>query len=248
MIAAAQVPPETQARCSEHPALIAVAPCARCGRFVCEGCQRAGGFCPECLRANFLEAPSSFKRSQSILSLLWLYRALQAGIAIASAWGLFPGGGDSTARYIMGGMCGFFSPVCFMAMGLTYWMWQFSAVRQILALGHELETSPWASVGYWFLPLLNLILPYELIKRMTLALGGPELVRESSLPGWWGLWLASLGLFGVELFMLGLRAPYDVVYLLDIGAAVCALRSAWLCARIIRTLQRRLDALRGGTR
>lgn len=66
-----------------------------------------------------------------------------------------------------------------------------------------------ASYGYYFIPFLNLVLPYQAMKEIWQASRNPKDWRSepgSPLLGWWwALWLIS-GLVGQILFRRTLRA------------------------------------------
>ena len=63
-----------------------------------------------------------------------------------------------------------------------------------------LSTTPGWTVGYFFVPILNLYKPYHAIKEIIQVSGKSEIVDTSKLGLWWGLWITSnvLGRMAVQ--------------------------------------------------
>jgi hypothetical protein len=106
----------------------------------------------------------------------------------------------------------------------------------------EMSISPGWAVGWFFIPLANLVKPYEGMKetwRASHNAAGLFEEAESPVVGWWwGLWIANgiVGWVGMQLA----RGPVmlDAAYYFDLAGAVL---NAALCAVLIR-LMRRLAA------
>ena len=84
-----------------------------------------------------------------------------------------------------------------LATVVTWLVWQYRAYANLRLVGtRETEYTPGWSVGYWFIPLLNLFRPYQITAELWShseignardpigGLSGPALVGV-----WWGSWL-----------------------------------------------------------
>jgi hypothetical protein len=86
--------------------------------------------------------------------------------------------------------------LAFIAAAIVWLCWQHRAYANLKVLGTgEAETTPGWAVGSWFVPILNLALPYQIVKEMWLrsqakatrgvdAESSPAIVRL-----WWGCWI-----------------------------------------------------------
>lgn len=95
--------------------------------------------------------------------------------------------------------------------------WTYLVKRNAMALGAsflEFEFSPGASVGYYFVPFVNLVAPYKAL-RETFQASHPEFRPDTQrlewcpvpklLPLWWALWLVN-GFLGQVIFQYTLHA------------------------------------------
>jgi len=77
-----------------------------------------------------------------------------------------------------------------------YLLWIHRATRNSLALGGgSSNATPLMAVVYWFIPIVNLLRPYQVVRALyeTSAPEGPPTDPASrwtwSFPVWWGTWL-----------------------------------------------------------
>jgi hypothetical protein len=70
-------------------------------------------------------------------------------------------------------------------------MWQYRAASAARALGYPAAQGPGWGVGCWFVPVVNLWMPYIAV-RDCLPPGHPERAR---LPRWWVAWVCAQNLF-----------------------------------------------------
>jgi hypothetical protein len=78
--------------------------------------------------------------------------------------------------------------------GLAWLLWQHRAHANLRALGARgLRFTPGWAVGWWFVPLANLFMPYLAVRELWRAsvAGARHEGRTSGLlvPAWWGTWL-----------------------------------------------------------
>ena len=106
--------------------------------------------------------------------------------------------------------------------------WIVRANKNVRALGAvDLPITPGWAVGYFFVPFLNLVRPYQAMRDMAKASNDPAEWRAAAagpvLPIWWTLWLVS-GFVGQTAFRLNLHAKdvegFRVATFAEIAAAV----------------------------
>jgi len=103
--------------------------------------------------------------------------------------------------------------VVYIVTGVALLMWIHRANRNARALGAKYMTfSPGWSVGWCFIPILNLWKPYQAMKEIWQASANPDSWASQDPPSlvgnWWGLWLVS-NFLGQMSFRLALRAETE---------------------------------------
>lgn len=86
---------------------------------------------------------------------------------------------------------------------VMFCFWTLGMARNTRALGaHGMKIAPGWAVGWYFVPIANLFMPYRAMKEIWKASKSPaawqELRRGAILPWWWGLFLASSVLGNLE--------------------------------------------------
>jgi hypothetical protein len=107
--------------------------------------------------------------------------------------------------------------------GIAFLVWIHRAHRNLAALGaRELRFSPWGAVGWFFVPVLHLVRPYQVVREIWTASDPHVVVSDAAarerapVPGilrwWWGLWVASaaIGFYVVGPYNLTLALTYFV--------------------------------------
>lgn len=138
--------------------------------------------------------------------------------------------------------------------GMVFLLWMNRAYKNLQAFGATtLRRSSGWSVGGWFIPFANLVLPYQSMKDIWLG-SDPDRTeypvewwgrggRTTVVGWWWGLWLGS----GVAAQVAGLSTPavdadldaYVTSNGLSIFAEVIALASAVTALVLVRQLTAR---------
>lgn len=93
--------------------------------------------------------------------------------------------------------------VAFFGTIVMFCFWTLRMARNTRALGaQDMKISPGWAVGWYFVPIANLFMPYRAMKEIWKASQSPqawqELRRGAVLPWWWGLFLASSILGNME--------------------------------------------------
>jgi hypothetical protein len=145
--------------------------------------------------------------------------------------------------------------VTYLATVIMYLVWLHRASRNLPALGVANQRfSPGWAVGYWFIPFVNLVRPYQVVKEIWRGSEPPAevdsatvLPRPSSalIGWWWAMWLLN-GVFGQLVIRLGLRAETSDEWITlswcSIIGHVLDVLAAMLCLRIVQTIDRWQEA------
>ncbi len=105
--------------------------------------------------------------------------------------------------------------------------WIFRAAWNLRHLGAKrLEYTPGWSVGWYFVPFANLVMPFRAMREIWLASHEPARWREASvgtLTLWWTLWLAGNILGNISFRMaMGAETLEEMIRAEWIGLALCA--------------------------
>lgn len=144
--------------------------------------------------------------------------------------------------------------VVFLVSGFLSLKWIYRVSRNAHALAHDMTVSPPWAIGWYFVPLANLLMPFRALREIWQVSTQPLAWRSVETPGllrwWWGLWLVTSFLGNVS-FRLTLRANTnaEVLYADIVDAVLCALSVPLdlVFIAIVRQLTaRQKDALEGG--
>ncbi len=83
--------------------------------------------------------------------------------------------------------------------GIVSLIWIYGAARNALAMAPSLTFTPWGAVGWFFVPIVNLYKPYQIMKAVWLASGGPNPGGGEPRPvqAWWVFTIIGNIVFGV---------------------------------------------------
>jgi hypothetical protein len=112
-----------------------------------------------------------------------------------------PGGKFQVIVLLLGGTVSIFGLIALIATAVVFLIWENRVYKNLPALGVPRPdfSSGWV-VGSWFVPFLNLVRPYQIVKYIqdksdpeTVSVGGGyyDAGGNFSLKAWWGFWLAS---------------------------------------------------------
>jgi Domain of unknown function (DUF4328) len=117
-------------------------------------------------------------------------------------------------------------------------LWLYRAYANLEPLGHPGRTSPALALGWFFIPIANVWMPYRVVKEIwdnTLATPSRGLVAT-----WWASWLAGIVVGNLQL-VLSLRetsdpASHTVPLLLSVASDLVWIAAALLLIRIMRSV------------
>ncbi len=128
------------------------------------------------------------------------------------------------------------------AVGFTRWFRR--AYGNAIALGHRASFTPGWAIGAWFVPILNLVRPYQIASAMWRHAGNH--VGKGSLVGcWWAFWLASNFLAQISMRLSNsnkddtLRTSVQVEIVADLTTVVAGV----LAVVMVRKLTRAHEAM-----
>ncbi|MEL7238840.1 MAG: DUF4328 domain-containing protein [Planctomycetota bacterium] len=77
-------------------------------------------------------------------------------------------------------------------------MWLYRAVSNVRVRTGDSHATPGWSVGWWFIPFANLVVPYRILTDLWKRSGAEERTGSTNLPGiFWGLWIVIPLIVGV---------------------------------------------------
>jgi hypothetical protein len=130
---------------------------------------------------------SSRRRSYVVLGFL----ALNVGWGIAAASVGF--GGEAALDPSLIKALLDLQPILFLTTGISWVVWQHRLSANLWPLGRTLGHTPDA-IGWWFVPLLDLLWPFLVMRELWKATGPGENWKRRRLPlvvwVWWGAWVA----------------------------------------------------------
>jgi Domain of unknown function (DUF4328) len=124
------------------------------------------------------------------------------------------------------------------ATAVVFLRWLHLCYRNVRVLGLSTRFTPGWAVGYWFIPVLSLFRPKQVIDELWERTDDALVGQKSGLiPVWWGMWLIGNAIewVGTRLGSSTLdevktrNSVFLTAHVLQIGAAVCAY---WLVGRL----------------
>jgi Domain of unknown function (DUF4328) len=131
--------------------------------------------------------------------------------------------------------------VVLIVTAVLFLVWYHAALTRLRAGGQPVSVSPGWAVGMWFVPIINVWRPFQIVRE---AAHLPNEQDVGRLRGWWGCWLV-----GNWASNAASRLPDDTLSGIQIVTFVYAvtdvlnLIAAFLLIGIVRRIQARLDAL-----
>ena len=145
---------------------------------------------------------------------------------------------------LVSGLAGLVYLGTFLASVVGWSIWSYRLAAALRAGGAPLTTSPGWVVGWWFVPLANLVMPLrvhrELFELTAPPDDGPR--APSWLTAWWLLWVGSNALGNLSLRVMGTPAELPV----DLIAGIVSVASAALAIQVVDRLTERFAAWEEG--
>lgn len=129
------------------------------------------------------------------------------------------------------------SLLCFVVVG----RWIYRASANAHTFSDEMTISPGWAVGWYFVPFMNLVRPYQAMREIWLASHFRGNWHGEPAPGmlgwWWGLWIVTsiLGNLSFRLSMTDVAAA-DTVFVVDLAGAFLHVPLCLILIRIMRAI------------
>jgi hypothetical protein len=165
--------------------------------------------------SDYTFTKNPFGLTQALKVMLWI----QMGVAVISMFSDFgqmnlASSGNITpeaaeANDARQGMIGLLYLGVFIATGVIFLKWIYRANLNCRGFGAaEMKFTPGWSIGYYFIPFLNLVRPYQAMKEIWKVSSDPrnwQAQQGSGILGWWwALWLIS-GFLGQMVFRMSMK-------------------------------------------
>lgn len=207
----------------------------------------------------YTEAKDPTALTNFLIVMIWLSLGAAAGAALTESFSLATGNaakgteGEFTLCDLVETVMGLFQMAVFIATSIPFLMWIWRANANARALGAEgLSFTPGWSVGWFFVPILNLWYPYQVMKEIWQASRNPAAWSTEPVPAllgwWWGLWLLtnSLGMAALR-FSLHPENPVtsQLSTVLGLLSDLAFIALCPVAVRLVRTIfSRQIDRLR----
>jgi hypothetical protein len=133
---------------------------------------------------------------------------------------------------------------------IVWILWQFRAQRAARELSPtaQFRFTPGWVIGWWFIPIANLWMPFETVRELWKASEGrpdwPHIRTWPIIGWWWGISLASVVVFNVAAASADEPITADGIVARDawlIVALAIGIASSFLAMAIVRAVRRRAD-------
>jgi len=145
---------------------------------------------------------------------LLVFQAVLSAIALATALAHGPGFTEDSVAY---GFVALLQLLLFLVAGIVVLRWIWVATANAQAFGAEgLPCGPWLAVGSYFIPLVNLAMPFQAMRAVWKASIEPrdwEVAAAPALLGWWWFFWLTGNIAGIAAFRLSDTGRYG-----DIGS------------------------------
>lgn len=127
--------------------------------------------------------------------------------------------------------------MCVVAVG----MWTYRASANAHAISNEMTISPGWAVGWYFVPFMNLVRPYQGMREIWLASHFRGNWHGEPAPGllgwWWGLWLVT-NILGNIVFRLSNPETMQAAMWIDVVASLLNVPLSLILITILRRTAR----------
>jgi heme/copper-type cytochrome/quinol oxidase subunit 2 len=158
-----------------------------------------------------------------------------------------PGGLVALLLYAALTILGFF---VFVVTAIFFLMWLHRSSNNLTAFGHWRSQgySPAWTVGSFFVPIVNLFVPYQATKyvwQKSHPATSEPFSFSNSPPGffaaWWGFWLASNFATNIHFRMSGGEVPHTATAIVGIVSEVLSIAAAGFAIQVIKEIDRRQE-------
>ena len=134
----------------------------------------------------------------------------------------------------------------FLACVVAYLAWLSRSVDNVPVLtGERPSVTPGWSIGWWFIPLANLIRPYQIVRELLVRLRGSETGPTAIVLAWWLAWIAAN--VASAIVNIASRQPLETLdalrtwFTVNLVSDVLIIAAAVLAIIVVRRIQRHAE-------
>jgi hypothetical protein len=235
-------PAPAPSTCPVHPGQQAPLTCPRCGSFGCDRCWTKLGLCQACTERHIADLPPTRRwarfASGALIALATEAVVLQIVVVLTSPMRAGPperllGHPIFAALIVLLSIL----PILLAAVAIGFLGWVHRLTVVARGRGARLEITPGWAVGWYFIPLANLVLPWKHLREVARSLPA---ARLPPIDAWWAALVGVLVLTAAGSFEpFQFRGLGHVETLLGVVAAALAVR---VIGMFERALAPRADA------
>ena len=136
----------------------------------------------------------------------------------------------------------------YIATVVVFLMWLYRVSNNVAAFGATTQHSSGWAVGSFFVPIMNLFVPYQAVKdiwQKSEPSGDDSFSYSVSAPGffaaWWGFWIAS-NIAGQAYFRMAMaEAPAEALGIVGILSEILSIAAALFAIQVVKDIDRRQD-------
>ena len=195
--------------------------------------------------ANFMKVVLVFMALSLIINILTVIsppdvQRMESGQIDSSSLGLLA----------IAGLIGIGFFVAFIVTIVLYLMWLHRAYKNLQALGQQTDYSPGWAVGYWFIPFINLVMPYKIVNELYEKSNFQGNNSSSIVAIWWLTYILS-GIIGwmANKITFGTKASEAIATaaMVDIVSDTLLIIAGCACIKIINTVDEMQEERVGGS-
>lgn len=146
------------------------------------------------------------------------------------------------------GVLGLTAVAVYLATVVVFLIWLYRVSNNVASFGETRQTSAGWAVGYFFIPIANLFVPYQAIKEIwkkSDPAAADSLLYSVSPPGffpaWWGFWIASNITSNIYFRMTMAQASPEALATIGILSEVLSIVAAVFAIQVIKDIDRRQE-------
>lgn len=165
-----------------------------------------------------------------VVKMLWIGLGMEVGMILFTLveFGLLHStisDEQLSSWYMVYGLFGLAYMLVFLVTAIPFLKWQYRANVNCRGFGAELTYSPGWTVGYYFIPIICWIRPYQVMSQIWRASDNPSDFEAAETPKflntWWTLWVISSILGNVSM-----RLPVDTIDELKVSSVVTLIQAS----------------------
>lgn len=146
------------------------------------------------------------------------------------------------------GVLGLTGIAIYLGTVVVFLMWLYRVSHNVAAFGESTQHSPGWAVGSFFVPIINLFVPYQAVKdvwKKSEPSGADAFSYGVSPPGffpaWWGFWIASNITSNAYFRMTLAEAPLEASAMIGILSEFLSMAAAFFAIKVVKEIDRRQE-------